>query len=175
MNAHQWVSTVKTSLEQLRDRDFSYPLGVNTVFDPQPSAIVEHCLRSFNLTPIRGLTDFYVECDGVSLPDIHTGYFIKHVRGLTCSRPESEPTRITGQFAGEVQTFGSSGNGSLFVVRRIEQDVICLPPGPLHDGLYDATRARATRIAPDFPVFLDALLADITAFVNNTPRHKYIV
>jgi hypothetical protein len=175
MNAAIWVTNLRSLLEMLRHIDLGYPMGINELFDPKPRLAVNERLSDLGLHRVAGLVQFYSNCDGVSLPDVHTGYFIKPIGQLTVSRPESEPTSINGQFAGDVQTIGSTGGGGLFVLRKKEQDILYLPPGPISRGVYDGTRACPKQIARHFDSFLDMLLGDLSAFVENTPNHTYIV
>lgn len=121
------------------------------------------------------LAQLYSQCDGVSLPDIHSGYFVHPLQRLGLSHPKSEPTKVTGQFTGDVDVFGSTGNGGLFVLRKGINDVLYLPPGAFYDGLYDGTQSKVKRVATDFPSFLEHFLTDVSAFVNDTPGHKYVV
>ncbi len=169
-----WIKNVQDLLGRLKDLDFGYPLGVNDVLAPQQSSVVEHGLRVAHASDLEDLRAFYTSCDGVSLPDVHVGYFIKSVTKLGIADPSSEPVEITGEFAGKVLSFGSTGCGGLFVLSRLTSDVLHLAPGPLDDGIYDGSRGRVKYISASFFGFLDCLIADIQAFVENQRSHSFI-
>jgi hypothetical protein len=167
-----WVKAVQDLLVQLSGLDFGYPLGANDLFPPQEAKVVEQALRVAEAGDELGV--FYASCDGVSLPDVHVGYFIKSVRKLRVVDTLSEPLTITGEFAGAVVSFGSTGGGGLFVLRRVTGDVLHLAPGPLENGIYDGKRGKVKRISGTFFGFLDSLKADIQAFVENRARHVFM-
>jgi hypothetical protein len=173
MTAELWVSAVKRLIDELYRVELGYPLGTNAIFEPQSRTIVDGTLRSVGLDSVASMTEFYSCCDGISLPDVHVGYFLKSLSQLANARTKSEPTHIAGQLGGNVRTFGSTGGGGLFVIRKAEWDILYLPPGPLRDGVYDNTRPRARILAPSFSVFLDLVLADIAAFVKGIPSHRF--
>ncbi len=173
MNFHETTIRLNQLIAEMNAIDFGYPLGDNVVAVPQDPVFVEERLATIGGDAVAAFFDFYRCCDGLSLPDIHNGYFIKAIAKLGMSRPDSDPTQVMGDYAGAVLAFGSTGNGGLFVVRRIESDVLYLPPGPLHDGVYDGRQTQVKRLAPDLNSFLGLLLDDVEAFVRDTP-HQYI-
>lgn len=168
------LSAMKHLLAEMKAIDFGYPLGDNVVASPQDPVIAKERLAAIGGDAVAAFQSFYACCDGLSLPDVRNGYFIKSIAKLGVSRPDSDPKEVIGEFAGAVLAFGSMGNGGLFVVRRIESDVLYLPPGPLHDGVYDGRQTQVKRLAPDLNTFLGLLLDDVKAFVRDTP-HQYIV
>jgi hypothetical protein len=169
-----WVRSVQDYLSRLKDLDLGYPLDTNEVLAPQQPNVVEHGLRAAQANHLEELKTFYTSCDGVSLPDVHVGYFIKSITRLGIVDPFSEPSEITGEFAGKVLSFGSTGGGGLFVLKRGTGDVLHLAPGPLEDGVYDGTRGKVKSISRSFFDFLDNLGADIQAFVENRTRHRFM-
>lgn len=168
------LPTMQQLLAEMKTIDFGYPLGDNVVASPQDPVIVKERLAAIGGDAVAAFQSFYACCDGLSLPDVRNGYFIQSIAKLGVSRPDSDPNEVIGEFAGAVLAFGSMGNGGLFVVRRIESDVLYLPPGPLHDGVYDGRQTQVKRLAPDLNTFLGLLLDDVKAFVRDTP-HQYIV
>lgn len=171
MAVQSWFERVQQLLEEMKGIDFGYPLGTNTAFAPQPSRMVDATLAAVGLRSDARLREFYSSCDGLSMPDVHVGYFIKPLAKLLATRPDSEPGELIGQFTGKVLSLGSTGGGGLFVLRLPEHDVLYLPPGPLHNGVYDGSEGQIKRLAPDFASFLGLLLADIEAFVKDKPHH----
>jgi hypothetical protein len=73
-----------------------------------------------------------------------------------------------------VLPFGSTGGGSLFVVRCEGDGVMVLPPGPLKEGRYDGRGRKVKEIAETVPQFLELLWADLVSFVNGNEQHHYI-
>lgn len=170
MAAQSWLKHVRHLLMEMKVIDFGYPLGTNTVLSPQPSGKVDETLAIIGLSsaPWR---EFYSCCDGLCLPDVHVGYFVKPLATLLVSRRDSDPSELAGLVNARVLTFGSTGGGGLFVLRLPGEDVLYLPPGPLHNGVYDSSNGQVSVLAPDFPTFLDVLLKDIEAFVRSKPHH----
>ena len=169
-----WITSVQDLLGRLRDLDFDYPLGANELLSPKQPNVIEDGLRIAEAWDLEEPRTFYTSCDGVSLPDVHVGYFIKSITILGIVDPSSEPVEIKGEFAGKVLSFGSTGGGGLFVLRRLAGDVLHLSPGFLDDGIYDCARGRVKHISGSFFGFLDCLMADIQAFVEKQTRHTFI-
>ena len=137
-----WLQAAHRKLLLLGELDLGHPLGSNEVFSPQSLECVEETLASVGMRLDPQLTIFYSKCDGLSWPDVHVGYFIQPLRRLSESHGSSMPTAIRGPIAGKVLTFGSTGGGDLFAIRMSNKDVIFLPPGPVHDGIYDDIDSR---------------------------------
>lgn len=173
-NIETWVRSVQELLYRLKDLDFGYPLGPNELLPPQDTDTVENGLLLAQASNLSNLKEFYSNCDGVVLPDIHVGYFIKSVTKLGIVDPSSEPFEVSGRFTGTVLCFGSTGGGGLFVLRKITYEVLHFAPGPLDNGMYDGDRGRVKLVAPTFDGFLDCLAADIRAFVNNETCHRFM-
>jgi hypothetical protein len=169
-----WKERLQYLLNQLDTIDLGYPVGENEVSQPLDNITVEERLRHAGAAEFDELREFYAHFDGLSLPDIHIGYFIKSVTQLGDLNLSSEPVRINGEYSDDILPFGSTGGGGLFVLRKATRDVLHLRPGLLEDGLYDATRGRADLIADSFFEFLDFLLADVQAFIENQTGHRFL-
>jgi hypothetical protein len=159
-------------LHELTAIDFGYPLGENTIIPPRLGAT--DALAKTGLTKVRGLLDLYSACDGISMPDVHTGYFIKPLRKVLEYDPASEPRTVLLETEIQVLPIGSTGGGDLFVVERESGRVLILPPGPLHEGRYDGRHTKVRVIAEDISRFLDRLLDDAAAFVRDERGHQYL-
>ena len=98
-----WVRELRQALEELATQDFGYPLGTNEVRKP--------------VSPIptlpRYLGPLYAVADGISLPDVHVGYFIDPARRVATAAERGEPTRIEGRTRLEIHVFGTDGGGSV--------------------------------------------------------------
>jgi hypothetical protein len=173
MRAESWLSRMGDLLAQLRTQDFGYPVGPNVILPPQPESIVQQSLLESGLERASSIRDFYLCCDGLSLPDVHNGYFIKQVTSLPVAEAESEPQELQGPISGRILVVGSTGGGGLFACHRRTIAVFYLPPGPLHLGVYDSGRAGVRQVAADWDSFLDVLLGDVEAFVTNRQDHRF--
>jgi hypothetical protein len=179
MRVESWIQEMRNLLDELQQIDLGYPLGVTIIETPQPADVVRRELSRVGLEQVTSIVEFYSSCDGVSLRNVHNGYSIHSVTRLQTLGPQSEPDEITGPFADKVVMLGSSGGGDLFVFRRTYSDVLLLPPGPLHAGVYDGslyvgTPAEVKLVGRNFEDFLEVLLADVRAFVKNTPGYRFM-
>ncbi len=59
-----------------------YPFGENVVFPPAPLADMEMSLEHAELGDHPALREFYSASNGLSLPDVHVGYFLERVNDL---------------------------------------------------------------------------------------------
>lgn len=159
-------------LRELATIDFGYPLGENVITAPTTGATA--ALREAGLAEITGLSDLYAACDGISMPDIHTGYFVKPLRKVLSYDLSSEPRKVIFESEVSVVPFGSTGGGSLFVVDQKTGQVLLLAPGPLHEGRYDARRSKARVVAEDIPHFVRMVIDDAAAYVHNEQGHRYL-
>ena len=173
MTVQWWLKRAQQLLDEMNDIDFGYPFGANLIRPPKPSGVVQETLVAIGLQSDTPLGEFYSHCDGISLPDVHSGYFIEPLARVAMSLPDISPNEITGPFAGKALAFGSTGGGGHFVLRLAENDVLYLPPGALHNGVYDGAQSKVKYLAPDFHAFLRLLLEDIKAFVGGMP-HRFL-
>ncbi|WZO98751.1 hypothetical protein EP7_000339 [Isosphaeraceae bacterium EP7] len=173
MSITQKIRRLATILDELATIDFGYPLGENTISPPRPGTIA--LLAEAGLSGVGGLADLYSACDGISMPDVHTGYFIKPLPGVLNYDPSSEPLAILLEAEIPVVPLGSTGGGGLFMAERQGGRVLHLPPGPLHSGCYDGRQANVRVVAEDIYHFLDLVIDDAEAFVRDDQRHRYLV
>lgn len=85
MNTSEAIDQIRAQLPDLYAIDFGYPLGDNVVRDANrqngfPDAFVSK--RGANW-----LASLYLACDGLSLPDVHTGYFLESLERLVSFAP----------------------------------------------------------------------------------------
>lgn len=169
-----WFDSLRTLLDEMTRVEFSYPVGNNRILPARPTADVERAVAEAGLTEVEAVLEFYRRCDGVSLPGVHNGYFLHPVERLRSRTPESVPSRIIGPYTGEIIIIGSTSGGELFAVRKGTFDLLYLPLGPLRCGVYDGSMTKVCVVGVTFVNFLDRLLADVRAFVRNTPGHPFI-
>jgi hypothetical protein len=159
-------------LRDLAAIDVGYPLGENCIFPPKPHAA--SALSGAGLGKVKGLFDLYLACDGINMPDVHNGYFVKPLDKLLKFDPASEPETVLLESRIPVLSIGSTGGGGLFVVDRESGRVLLLPTGRLCEGCYDGGSSKVEVIAGSIPVFLERLLEDATAFVRDQHDHRYL-
>ncbi|HEX4614157.1 MAG TPA: hypothetical protein VH092_38595 [Urbifossiella sp.] len=172
MSIPQQLQRLDSILRELAEIDFGYPLGENTIAPPLSGAAV--ALSEAGLSRVGGLSDLYSACDGISMPDVHSGYFIKPLRKVLKYDISSEPRAVLLESESPVLPLGSTGGGSLFVVEQDGGRVLLLPPGPLHEGLYDGRHTNARVVAEDIPHFLGKVIDDAAAFVRDERGHRYL-
>ncbi len=172
MSIKEKLRRLDSILRELTAIDFGYPLGENTVTPPDP--VAADALAEAGLDGIKGLSDLYSACNGISMPDVHTGYFIKPLRKVLEYDLTSEPKTVILETGIPVLSLGSTGGGSLFVAEREGGRVLLLPPGPLHEGRYDGRHTKVGVVAEDIPLFLDRLIDDAAAFVSDEHGHRYL-
>jgi hypothetical protein len=173
MSITQKLRRLATILDELAVIDFGYPPGENTISPPRPEAIA--LLAEAGLAGVEGLADLYSACDGISMPDVHTGYFIKPLLRVLNHDSSSEPLTILLETEIPVIPLGSTGGGSLFVAERQGGRVLHLPPGPLHRGCYDGRQTNVRVVAEGISHFLDLVIEDAEAFVRDEQGHRYLV
>lgn len=164
------------ALEALREIDLGYPQGENVIHPAtDPAALAEFVARA-GLEPRSPLVALYRVCAGVSLPDVHVGYFV-HAPGLVLRGLEGgEPTRLTGPYARDVLVFGTDGGGGRFALGAGgEGEVLHLGEGAVHDAVFDGVYGRVKTLAPDPNAFLARMLADVEAFVYDEEGWEYMV
>jgi hypothetical protein len=174
MSVEESVARIEALLDSLAKIDLGYPQGQNCVFSPMPRDDLETSLERIGLASYESLCGFYAACDGVSLPDVHIGYFLHEAKKLGRHGRVHDINEVLGPFAGSVVIIGSTGGGDLFALRRKEGDVLFLPPGPVHAGAYDGARAAVRRLAADFESFLERIVADVEAFVHDVPNYPFM-
>jgi hypothetical protein len=167
-NMKDWLKAVDDDLVELGRLEFGYPLGVNEVREPLP--IKASGIPSF-------LDQIYNAFDGLSLPDIHIGYFIDSA-SRTASAPErGEPSFIVCDTELPIHVFGSDGGGGRFAVGLSDGAIYYLPSsGSVRDGKYIADCAsKVRRLSSNVSGFLDLLRKDIHAFVQDEKGHRFMV
>lgn len=162
-----WSDSIRALLVEMAAQDFGYPLGVNEV---RPHAAEHDALPA-------GLVELYAAFDGLSLPDVHVGYFIDPARRVASAAQRGEPTRISGAYPRTIHIFGSDGGGGRFAFDIENQAVYYLPSsGCVRDGVFiEDDVVRVKRIAGSVMEFLQLLKADIEAFVCGEANHRYMV
>lgn len=120
--------------------------------------------------------EFYETCNGVTIADVHGGYFLHSLEIIVRNFNGGEPVRIAGLSAGDILVFGSDGTGRSFAVYADErQEVIYLKEGRVEISTYYERPGQVEIVADDFCQFLDRLLGDVKAFINDDVNWNNLV
>jgi hypothetical protein len=159
---------MRAALELLPGLDVGYeiPMGADVVSDPVPAG--KNAPAAF--------AALYSVTDGISLPDVHNGYFIDGAERLVARGQDGEPFRVSGTDPMDVKMFGSDGGGGRFVLRIDDGSVWYLPDwGGVHDGVYQADEhTRPLRLTDSLNEFLWRLLGDVEAYLKADTRHRFL-
>lgn len=171
-----WRTRMEAALEELRDIDLGYPQDENVLGPPaDPTALAEFTSGA-GLDPRSPLVGFYSACSGVSLPDVHVGYFIHEPSLVLRGLEGGEPRRLTGPYAREILVFGTDGGGGRFALGAGgDGEVLYLGEGAVHDAVFDGVDGQVQTLAPDLHAFLRRVLADVEAFVHDEEGWEYMV
>jgi len=174
MNESEVLSQMKSTLRGLNELDLGYPLGTNIVRDANRANGMPPAYAT--VSGWRWINELYSASDGLSFPDVHVGYFIKPLERIVNADGYYEPRTVIGDSGEEVSVlpFGSTGGGSLFVVKCNRGEVMLLPPGEFRNGRYDGRGRKVRVIASSVVGFLDLLREDLEAFVGGVTPHAYI-
>ncbi len=171
-----WLKKANELLIELREVDFGYSLDENIIRPPKREDYTQLTLSNSGYSDNQMLYNFYLECDGLSWPDVHNGYFIHSVEKLNEKeqRKSNLPTKISGIYRSPILVFGSDGGGGLFAVRKQYNDILYLPNGLIQEGIFDGETANIKKIGDNFSEFLEKLLSDLEAFVFDKEGYIYI-
>lgn len=167
-DSNEWLRAVREDLVELAGQDFGYPLGINELREPQSS-------RTATVPP--HLDRLYSLCDGMSLPDVHVGYFLDAASRTASAAQRGEPTVVVRESEFPVHVFGSDGGGGRFALALHDGSVYYLPAsGAISAGRFIEDGAAPARVlAASVSEFLDRLQKDVRAFVRGDDGHKYMV
>lgn len=159
------VRRIEELLGELAAQDFGYPLGKNEVRSP-PEAVKG--------LP-AALVPLYKICNGLSMPDVHVGYFIDSADRVASARERGEPTLTTDAPHTSIHVFGSDGGGGRFAIRLNDGAIYYLPSGgAVRDGVFDDCGQGSERVAETLNEFLCRLSDDVAAFVHEKEGHGYM-
>lgn len=163
----EWIKAVRSTLANLASQDFGYPLGVNEV---RERSAVPHAGLPLKLEALYGAFD------GVSLPNVHVGYFIDPASRVVSAAERGEPTLVEGDRPITIHVFGSDGGGGRFALGMNDGAVYYLPSsGAVEDGKFlESPTARVCQVATSVSGFLERLRMDIEAFVRDDIEHEYM-
>jgi hypothetical protein len=161
-----WADSIRQILDELASQPSDYPLGSNEL--REKSASHEGLPAEFE--------PLYAVSDGMSLPDVHIGYFIDPAHRVSSAAQRGEPTVIEGKSMMPIHVFGSDGGGGRFALGTGDHAVYYLPSsGAVKNGVFvEDEVATVRRVAGSLIDFLWLLKADIEAFVNGHENHVYI-
>ncbi len=118
----------------------------------------------------RWLYELYSVCDGMSLPDVHFGYFIDPLQRVLNRDQPTDPQIVILEKEIKVLPIGSTGGGDHFVLDRHSGEVIFLPHGSLNAGRYDGRTVRVITVAHSTShSSVELLTRDVEAFCKGRP------
>jgi hypothetical protein len=121
------------------------------------------------------LVDLYRLADGLSLPDVHVGYFVHPVAAVIRGAASGEPRSLEGMDHAQVLVFGSDGGGGRFALRLDTGAVLHLSSsGAVQTGVFDAVRHPPRVVAKDLAGFLDRLAEDVDAFIEGKDSWSFM-
>ena len=164
----EWLISIRADLASLALQDFGYPLGTNEVR--------ERSLLQHGPLPVQ-LDVLYDAFDGLSLPDVHVGYFIDSASRASTAAQRGEPTALANEQQMKVHVFGSDGGGGRFVIGLNDGAVYYLPSsGAVRGGMFhEDISSPVRRVAASVSDFLVRLREDIHAFVQGNYEHEFMV
>lgn len=162
----QWATSLRKLLRESTAQDFGYPLGVNEIHPP--------AAETSGLP--GGLCALYAVCDGLSLPDVHAGYFIDNADRVKSGASRGEPTTVSEFPQTHVVVFGSDGGGGRFALEQEAGVVLYLPPGGMVKdcAFIQDPQVHVRRIADSMLEFLYRLRDDVEAFSTQREGHRYL-
>lgn len=174
MELEKWLDKLQERLQELAQADLAYPPGNNTVHPPVTVERLSVVASSLHLR--QEVVGLYQVCDGLSLPDVHNGYFIHPIDQIQRSSQSGGPMAIDGgPYRGPIVVFGSHGGGGLFAIRAAEGDVLLLEGGAVRHSVYeDDGGRRVVKVADSFEGFLIRLLDDTAAFIEDRRGYRYM-
>lgn len=173
MNIDNWKHSLELLLEKLYEIDFGYPLGENKIIQRNFSCDVSEAMKTYGID-IPLLEEFYLMSDGISLPDIQNGYFLKSLSDFIEGIQGKEPISISGEIKGQILVLGSTGSGQKIVFFKKDKSILLLENELVKHEIFYATNKSIKVIAISFEEFLNKLLQDVDAFVNDIQDHIYI-
>lgn len=169
--ARAYVQEISEMLRGVTIGVLGYPPGDNSVVPPSP-----RWAEMSSRLPM-GIRVLYEVCNGISMPDVHVGYFVYDVARTSESPARGEPCRVAG-IQGEVLVFGSDGGGGRFaIVNDSRNDVYYLPSsGSVLGSVFEFLSANEAPVvvATGIEDFLFRLRGDVDAFLSRNRLHAYI-
>ena len=173
-----WTSKLTRMVADLGEGDSGYDGSEDLILEPPDKAELAALLL---LAPVRTrsfLGQLFGDCGGVTLPDLHTGYFIdtaEKIRRRLVEKSPLEPRTLESDLGADVVCFGSDGGGGRFAfVAAADEGVWYLPVGGVFDGVFRNLQTPIVRVGRDASDFGDRLIADIEAFLDDKRGWKYL-
>lgn len=175
MELAKWQQEVRLLIKQLAEVDLGYPLGDNHLGSPADSEDLREFRTKFRTRSTLQMAQFFEQMDGASFPNFHNGYFIHPIKTVLACQTNGEPVKISGPLSASVLTFGCDGGGCRLVARVDDSnDVLYLPTGPVHEGVFQGANVLPRLIASDFASFLWRLHEDLRAFIQADYTRQFI-
>lgn len=161
-------------IQKIKEINLGYPLGSNELYLPSNDHNQIFFFTEIDLNIQQQLIRMYTQCDGMSLPDVHNGYFVNRLSKIFSTIKSSSFIHIEANNPVVVLPFGSTGGGDLFVMNISNSKILLLRPAMLNSNRYLSELGSVQEIAINLNDFIRRLLIDVQAFVENKISHKYM-
>ncbi len=169
-----WKDSATRMLNELPKLQLGYPLDDNVIVKPDTSLVARTVLMRRCKVPDESLVGFYEECDGISWPDVHNGYFLRQLNEIAGPLQDGMPASISATAKKPILVIGSTGGGSLFAVDCLSSEVLILPLGKVVDGVYEDHSNAISVVSKNVYGFAERLLEDLSAFLKCRRDHQYL-
>lgn len=176
MDLRSWKGRVTFAIAELEKLDLGYPLSGNLLHAPAGETGLKQLSEESLVSESSPLLAMYRQLDGLSLPDVHNGYFIHSVELVLRGLDGGEPRRITGELARPILVFGTDGGGGRFAIGADgDGEILHLGEGQVEDSVFDGADGRSRLISSSLGIFLEQLLEDTEAFIRGDEDWQFLV
>lgn len=135
MNISDLVEEISDSLKTLSKVDLGYPKGINEVHRSVRSNSNAIRICDIHDESLRALNQFYICCDGMSLPDVDEGIFILCSSDIGKLKDEFTPAQVHNNKT-KILVLGSFGDGSYIALNKENGVVLKMPPSKILKNEY---------------------------------------
>jgi hypothetical protein len=165
------IKTLVLLLNELKKNNLSYP-NENFIEIPGDFVSINEFFNFFQeIDTNLELFSFYKECRRLMLPEVGNGYFIHSIDFI------DEIIFISEPFCFSAIIFGADGGGGFFAQKILSDssEIYYLSDGVVNDSVFESDMAVVKKISNSFSEFLELLILDFIAFLNNDKDWKYII
>ena len=176
MDIQEWIEQIKIELDALQKFDHGgFMSRENKLLDPPDPKLIEDFSSKMSIQLPDELKDFYLNCGGLRMADVHNAYFLMELTTIMDADKLELPTKVSGMYNEVVIPIGSDGGGNLFVLRiGQEKDVLYIQEPWVEDSTAIIDDIDTRVVADSFNGFLERLLLEARAFLRNDSTWKYL-
>jgi hypothetical protein len=178
MDMDNWLDEFQSLLGQFKAMERRFSLDINEILPVQGKfEVLDRLVQDFNLS--EEFRDFYRKCGGITLTNIWNGYWIFGFEENLHRHEVGEPTRVVGiSLEVDVLVFGGNGGGGRFAIETSGSGRVLYLPSDgrveFSNWSSDEELCQPQILSNTFEEFLNRLLGDVRAEVNQTPGWEYI-